>query len=120
MSIATRGKSLAMRVNAKVNGEPVTVRNAAGTTLAENATAVRGQTEWTAERPRSGVTLSEVSADFILQASLVTGEPTRGWTIETAAGEVFRVMPFGPQNQLWSWHDREGQTYYRIHTKERS
>jgi hypothetical protein len=28
-------------------------------------------------------------------------------------------MPFGPNDQLWAYHDRD-RLYLRVHTKERS
>ena len=120
MGIASISRKLAMKVNNRANGETVIVRDVADPVCATRLTAVRGRTEWTAEKPRSGVQLGEVSVDFIIEAKLVDGEPARGWTIETEQGELFRVLPFGPQNQLWRWHDRTGQTHYRIHTKERN
>ena len=48
----------------------------------------------------------------------VSVTPQRGDTI-TAGSTVFRVMPFGPNDQIWQYHDRD-RLYLRIHTKERT
>lgn len=110
----------AMAVSRSVRGESVAYTRG-GTTIAVDR-AVRGTTDWDRTAPFSGVRLGDRSTDWlILASSLVSGgtqfEPTRGDEI-VANGVTFRVMPFGPEKQLWSWHDR-GRTTYRIHTKER-
>jgi hypothetical protein len=85
--------------------------------------AVRGQRNWERSQPSGGVAIGDrsedwivLAADLVLSSSVVT--PQRGDTI-TAGGITYRVMPFGPNDQLWAYHDRD-RLYLRIHTKERS
>ena len=103
-----------------VRGESVTFsRGAYSLTL----TAVRGSTGWDRSAPYGGIRIGDRSTDWILEAAdLVDSngdqiKPARQDEI-TVDGVTFRVMPYGPDNQLWMYHDRE-RTYIRIHTKER-
>jgi hypothetical protein len=103
-----------------VRGESVTyTRGAYSLTL----TAVRGSTAWDRSAPFNGVRVGDRSTDWILEAAdLVDSngdqiKPARQDEI-TVDGVTFRVMPYGPDNQLWMYHDRD-RTYIRVHTKER-
>jgi hypothetical protein len=103
-----------------VRGESVTyTRGAYSLTL----TAVRGSTAWDRSAPFNGVRVGDRSTDWILEAAdLVDSngdqiKPARQDEI-TVDGVTFRVMPYGPDNQLWMFHDRD-RKYIRIHTKER-
>lgn len=85
--------------------------------------AVRGQRSWERSQPSGGVSIGDrsedwiiLAADLVISAAVVT--PQRGDTI-TAGSTVFRVMPFGTNDQLWQYHDRD-RLYLRIHTKERT
>ena len=85
--------------------------------------AVRGQRNWERSQPSGGVSIGDrsedwiiLAADLVISSAVVT--PQRGDTI-TAGSTVFRVMPFGPNDQLWQYHDRD-RLYLRIHTKERT
>jgi len=85
--------------------------------------AVRGQRVWERSQVAQGVAVGErsedwivLAADLVISSAVVT--PQRGDTI-TAGSTVFRVMPFGPNDQLWQYHDRD-RLYLRIHTKERT
>jgi hypothetical protein len=103
-----------------VRGESVTyTRGAYSLTL----TAVRGSTAWDRSAPFNGVRVGDRSTDWILEAAdLVDSngdeiKPQRQDEI-AVGGVTFRVMPYGPDNQLWMYHDRD-RRYIRIHTKER-
>ena len=103
-----------------VRGESVTfTRGAYSLTL----TAVRGSTGWDRSAPYGGVRIGDRSTDWIVEAAdLVDSngaeiKPQRQDEI-AVGGVTFRVMPYGPDNQLWMFHDRD-RKYIRIHTKER-
>jgi hypothetical protein len=103
-----------------VRGESVTfTRGAYSLTL----TAVRGSTGWDRSAPYGGVRIGDRSTDWIIEAAdLVDSngdeiKPQRQDEI-AVGGVTFRVMPYGPDNQLWMFHDRD-RRYIRIHTKER-
>jgi hypothetical protein len=103
-----------------VRGESVTfTRGAYSLTL----TAVRGSTGWDRSAPYGGIRIGDRSTDWILKAAdLVDSngdeiKPQRQDEI-AVGGVTFRVMPYGPDNQLWMFHDRD-RKYIRIHTKER-
>ena len=103
-----------------VRGESVTyTRGAYSLTL----TAVRGSTGWDRSAPYGGVRIGDRSTDWIVEAAdLVDSngdeiKPQRQDEI-AVGGVTFRVMPYGPDNQLWMYHDRD-RRYIRIHTKER-
>lgn len=81
-------------------------------------TAIRGGTQWDTEQPESGITIEERSVDFLISTSELSLTPQRGDSITDENGVTYRVMPFGPDNQLWRWHD-PGRTVKRIFTKER-
>jgi len=103
-----------------VRGESVTFsRGAYSLTM----TAVRGSTGWDRSAPYGGVRIGDRSTDWIIEAAdLVDSngdeiKPQRQDEI-AVGGVTFRVMPYGPDNQLWMFHDRD-RKYIRIHTKER-
>ena len=103
-----------------VRGESVTfTRGAYSLTL----TAVRGSTGWDRSAPYGGIRIGDRSTDWIIEAAdLVDSngdeiKPQRQDEI-AVGGVTFRVMPYGPDNQLWMFHDRD-RKYIRIHTKER-
>jgi hypothetical protein len=103
-----------------VRGESVTyTRGAYSLTL----TAVRGSTGWDRSAPYGGVRIGDRSTDWIIEAAdLVDSngseiKPQRQDEI-AVGGVTYRVMPYGPDNQLWMFHDRD-RRYIRIHTKER-
>jgi hypothetical protein len=103
-----------------VRGESVTFsRGAYSLTL----TAVRGSTGWDRSAPYGGIRIGDRSTDWIIEAAdLVDSngdeiKPQRQDEI-AVGGVTFRVMPYGPDNQLWMYHDRD-RRYIRIHTKER-
>ena len=103
-----------------VRGESVTFsRGAYSLTM----TAVRGSTGWDRSAPYGGVRIGDRSTDWIVEAAdLVDSngdeiKPQRQDEI-AVGGVTFRVMPYGPDNQLWMFHDRD-RKYIRIHTKER-
>ena len=85
--------------------------------------AVRGSTAWDRTAPFNGVRIGDRSTDWLIkQADLVDSgaaeiQPQRGDEI-SVDGVTFRVMPYGPDNQLWMYHDRD-RKYLRVHTKER-
>lgn len=85
--------------------------------------AVRGQRLWERSQVSQGLAVGDrsedwivLAADLVISSAVVT--PQRGDTI-TAGSVVYRVMPFGPNDQLWQYHDRD-RLYLRIHTKERT
>ena len=86
-------------------------------------TDVRGSTGWDRSAPYGGVRIGDRSTDWIIEAAdLVDSngdeiKPQRQDEI-AVGGVTFRVMPYGPDNQLWMFHDRD-RKYIRIHTKER-
>ena len=103
----------------RVRGETVTFTRGANNCTLQ---AIRGQRLWERSEAGSGIQVGDRSEDWIVKAadlviSSATVTPVRGDTI-TADGIVFRVMPFGPADQLWQYHDRD-RLYIRIHTKER-
>jgi len=103
-----------------VRGESVTyTRGAYSLTL----TAVRGSTGWDRSAPYGGVRIGDRSTDWIIEAADLVdsngGEIKPQRQDEIAVGGVtYRVMPYGPDNQLWMYHDRN-RRYIRVHTKER-
>lgn len=123
LTAVDRAVSAASHATRRIRGQEVLYRR--GTTLELVVThAVMGAKNWATEALYTGVRVGDKPTDWLIQASaLVTGEgeqviPRRGDEIETTDGMVFRVMPFGPDDQLWEWHDR-GRTTLRIHTAER-
>lgn len=96
-----------------------------GNTTLEIDHATRGSTRWDVEQIDNGVHAKERSVDWIVSlADMTTAagtvlEPQRGDEIIDENDVVYRVMPFGPDEQLWKWHDRDSRTAYRIFTKER-
>jgi len=112
----------AMAATRAVRGQVVTYRR--GATELE-CTAVCGTTKWYLEQIDNGVHASERSTDWIITVDDLTQSdgtvltPQRGDEVIDENGVIFRVMPFGPDEQLWRWHEGESQTIYRIHTKER-
>lgn len=105
-----------------VRGVTITYRR--GSTDVE-VVAVRGSTKWDVEQIDNGAHASERSVDWIITVDDLTQDdgtvltPQRADEVIDENGVTYRVMPFGPDEQLWRWHDRESQTVYRIHTKER-
>lgn len=117
--IAAAAKA-AQAASMRVRGETVTFTRGANSCTLQ---AIRGQRLWERSEAGSGVQVGDRSEDWIVEAadlviSSATVTPARGDTI-TADGIVFRVMPFGPADQLWQYHDRD-RLYIRIHTKERT
>jgi hypothetical protein len=106
-----------------VRGQAVTYRR--GATELDVSLAVRGATQFDVENVDGGANITERSLDWIVSVDELTTDagtvltPQRGDEIVDQNGVVYRVMPFGPDEQLWIWHDRESQTVRRIHTKER-
>ena len=117
----------AREASRRVRGETVTyTRGAYSVTLL----AVRGSTAWDRTAPFNGVRVGDRSTDWLIkQAEFRTKlsplvdsgaaeiQPQRGDEI-SVDGVTFRVMPYGPDNQLWMYHDRD-RKYLRVHTKER-
>lgn len=113
-AMAARSASRAIR------GEVVAYTRGAATV---SITAIRGVTSWDREAPYNGVRVGDRSTDWIIEAATLRLNgaaitPQRGDEIEVN-GLAFRVAPFGPDNQLWQYHDRE-RTVFRVHTKERA
>ena len=110
----------AREASRRVRGETVTyTRDAYSVTLL----AVRGTRDWSRVAPQQGVKVGDRSTDWLIkQADLVDSgaaeiQPQRGDEI-SVDGVTFRVMPYGPDNQLWMYHDRD-RKFLRVHTKER-
>lgn len=120
VSAAQKAASLAARY---VRREEVTYTR--GTTTLEISVAMRGSTKWDTEQIDNGVHGTERSVDWILSLTELTLsdgtvlEPQRGDEITDVLGTVYRVMPFGMDQQLWKWHDRDSRSAYRVFTKER-
>jgi hypothetical protein len=118
-----RATSAAQAATRRLRGEAVTYRHGVITIGISNA--VRGSTNWDRNAVHPNVRIGDRSTDWLIEsAQLVHAgtplEPQRDATITTADGTVYRVLPMGGDRQLWQWHDRDAQTTYRIHTKERS
>lgn len=113
----------AMASTRTVRGQAVTYRR--GSTEIDVTLAVKGATRFDVESVDGGANITERSIDWIITAADITDgsgnelTPTRGDEIIDENGIVYRVMPFGPDEQLWRWHDRESQAVRRIFTKER-
>ncbi len=107
----------------RVNGEPVTFIR--GDLTIDIPLATRGSTNWNQQAPFNGVRIGDRSTDWIIPILLLVDlegtqlVPERGDVFVSDSG-AFRVMPFGPDSQLWQYHDRESRSVYRIHTKERN
>ncbi len=107
----------------RVSGEAVTFVRGDLTIDIEKAT--RGSTVWDRESVFPAHRIGSKSTDWLIEKSLLLDEdgnqlePAKFDVIIAEAGS-FEVLPFGQTKQLWQWHDREGRTIYRIHTKERS
>ncbi len=119
MNAVQAATAAAAKATRMVRGETVVYSRGAVSII---CTAIRGTTSWDRTAPYAGVRVGDRSTDWIIEvAALVSGStqytPQRGDEIEVD-GVVFRVMPYGPDNQLWQYHDRE-RTIFRIHTKER-
>ena len=110
----------AREASRRVRGETVTYTRGA---YSVSLLAVRGSTAWDRTAPFNGVRVGDRSTDWLIkQADLVDSgaaeiQPQRGDEI-SVGGVTFRVMPYGPDNQLWMYHDRD-RKYLRVHTKER-
>lgn len=122
MTPAQRAAAAAVAATRRLRGVPVTFDR--GDISLEISKAVKGETIWERREAGEGIRLGDRSTDWIIPASdLIAGgvqlTPTRDDTFTTADGTVFRVMPYGPDRLCWRWHDRDGQTTYRIHTRER-
>lgn len=124
-TVTSRAIAAAARVARRITGEPVTFTRDA--TEISVAFARRGSTNWNTDAVFNGSRVGDRSVDWLIDVEdLVDGNgdqisaPQRGDTITDADGTVYRAMPFGTADQLWQWHDRNGQTTYRIHTKERT
>lgn len=112
----------AFLANRRVAGEDVTYSDG---TESATVTAIRGETIWEpTDSPVDGLTIAEKSVDWLILKSDLTDEsvatPASGHTITDAAGQVYRVLPMGPSELVYRWHDRGGRTIYRIHSKERA
>lgn len=123
MSLVSDGISALLSLTAEAAGEAVTY--ARGATSIAITGAVQGDTNWDADNPQPGIKIGERSVDWIIESAQVVDSsgtqltPEAGDTITTADGRVFRCLPFGPQNQIYRWLDRNGRSRFRIHTKER-
>jgi len=110
----------AREASRRARGETVTFTRGAHSI---SLLAVRGSTAWERTAPFNGVRVGDRSTDWLIkQADLVDSgaaeiQPQRGDEI-SVDGVTFRVMPYGPDNQLWMYHDRD-RKYIRVHTKER-
>lgn len=89
--------------------------------------AVRGRTDRRTDEPgKKGLRTGEhsqawnVEADQLRHPDGTAVEPERGHRIITQFDETFRVMPLTKDGELWEWLDPSGQSWLRIHTKERS
>lgn len=106
----------------RVAGEAVTFTR--DSTTLDITRAVRASTNWNTENAAEGAVVSDKSIDWLIRLDDLTSGttvyyPARGDTITDENGTVYRVMPFGPNDQLWSWHDRDGRSVVRVHTRER-
>ena len=125
MSVLSRLNKAVFAATRRVRGATVLYARASDSISIE-ISAVRGSTNWNTDAPFAGSRIGDRSTDWLIAtADLVDDagnqlEPQRGDTITTGRGEVFRVMPFLKDSPLWQWHDRDGQTTRRIHTKVRS
>lgn len=122
MSIQSRAIAAANAISSRVKGEPVTFIR--GDLTIEFPLAVRGSTNWDRDATYPGNRIGDKSTDWLIPAALLVDDD--GTQLEPAVDDVFisdagsfTVMPFGPNRQVWQWHDREGRTWYRVHTKER-
>jgi hypothetical protein len=105
-----------------VHGESVTYRQ--GATSISITEAVRGRADMTRVMASEGVKLTNSDSDWLIAASdLKNGatqlEPRRDDEIEDEAGNVYRVLPAGPDAEVWKWHGNVPLIAFRIHTKER-
>lgn len=126
MSVVSDALKVSLDATVLLHGEQITVTNSSDVS-ATIALAIRGSTVWTNERPRRDVSLQDKSVDWVVERALLVdssgdtlGTPARGWKVETPDGETFHVMPFGLDKRTFSDLDRDGQTYIRLHTKERN
>jgi len=109
--------SAAFAAQKAVRGESVTYND--GTTSA-SITAVRGQTTWEPKQsPIDGTWIEERSADWLIEASDLSGAPAAGHTITDESGQKYKVLPFGDAELVFRWHDR-GRTVYRVFSKDRA
>ena len=88
--------------------------------------AVQGRLTWRTDEPgKKHVRASERLQNWIVEAAQVKEPdgtlhlPARGDRL-TVDDETFRVLPESQDGPLWRWVDRQGQTHYRIFTRERS
>ena len=123
-SIVSNAQAAAATMSRRVSGQLITFRR--GDTELTIDLAVQGSTKWFLEQIDNGVHAAERSVDWIISVTDLTLpngtvlEPARGDEIIDEHDAVYRVMPFGPDELLWRWHDRESHTAYRIFTKERT
>ena len=123
MNALHRATSAAQAATRRLRAQ--TVMFTRGSISLEIETAVKGSTNWDRNAAHPNVRIGDRSTDWLIEAALLVDgetqlEPQRDDTITTEDGTVYRVLPFGPDRQLWQWHDRASQTTYRIHTKERT
>lgn len=122
LSALQRAHSAALRAVRRIRQRVVTFRR--GLISIEISGAVRGSTDWGNEALDGGVNIQDRSVDWLIPADQLVSagvfwKPQRDDVI-VSDGVEFRVMPFGADDQLWRWHDREGQTVLRVFTKERA
>ena len=124
MSVVSEAIAAARAATRAVRGDPVTYTRAAYSFRI--ARAVQAETNWDAREARPGVKYGEKSVDWLIDVDCLVDtngaalRPQRGDTITTADGTVYRVMPFGPDNLLWEWHDKNARSTIRVFTKDRS
>ncbi len=123
MSILSEHRKAAFLATSMVRGESVTIADP-DSSWTVSVTAVRGRSTHIKE-DRQGVKIRSYSVDFVVDAAVLVDssgtvlEPQRNWTVTTATGAVFRLLPFGADDDVWRWSGNT-ETHRRLFTKQKS
>lgn len=122
MSLISEAIETSFTVQRLLHGDSVIYAPAASDISIEIPDVVQGNSRWKGFGA-GGVVIQSESVDFFIPvAELVDPdgellEPQQFDRITTLDGFVYDVQPFGSDELLWRWHDRQGRTIRRIYTK---
>lgn len=112
----------AFKATRSVAGEEITYSDGTNTAT---VTAIRGESlQEPAETITDGLTVPEKMVSWLILKSDLTdasvATPADGHVITDSSGQKYRVLPMNAAGLVYTWHDRQGKTIYRINSKERT
>lgn len=121
-SVIPSAVEISFKATRSVAGEEITYSD--GTNTAP-VTAIRGESlQEPAETITDGLTVPEKMVSWLILKSDLTDEsiatPADGHVITDSSGQKYRVLPMNAGGLVFTWHDRQGKTIYRINSKERT